>query len=74
MPDPLEALGDKITAKSAGYMELAGAEKDADCRLVIVKGGVSSDLGCCNEFEPKDEEVDRFRCGSCEYRTSNPAT
>ena len=70
MPDALEQLGDRISAKSAGYMELAGAVKDADCRKVEVKGGVSSALGCCNKFEPESDEVKQFRCGMCEYLTS----
>lgn len=56
----------KYTEKSAGYMELLGAEKDADCQIVEVKGGISKQLGCCNHFEPKPE-VKQFRCGNCEY-------
>jgi hypothetical protein len=69
MPDALEELGDRISAKSAGYMELAGAVKDADCEKVEVKGGVSSALGCCNKFEPQTDEVKKFSCGGCEYVT-----
>ena len=60
---------EKLTAREAGYMELDGAEKDAGCLKVFVPGGVSGDLGCCNLFEPKDEQVTRFRCGDCEYLT-----
>jgi hypothetical protein len=54
-------------ANAAGYMELAGAVKDADCRKVNVAGGVSTQLGCCNEFEPQSDEAQEFRCGRCEY-------
>jgi hypothetical protein len=57
-----------ISAEEAEYMELKGAEKDADCRKVDVDGGVSSDLGCCDKFQPEDDEVQQFRCGTCEYR------
>jgi hypothetical protein len=57
----------KIPQEQAGYMELAGAQKDGDCSKVTVDGGVSLDLGCCNYFEPQDESVDRFCCGECEY-------
>ncbi|HLZ90213.1 MAG TPA: hypothetical protein VKQ28_00760 [Candidatus Acidoferrum sp.] len=54
-------------AESAGYMELEGARKDADCQKIRVAGGVSSDLGCCNLFEPKFNGVKKFSCGTCEY-------
>jgi hypothetical protein len=61
----------KRSAKSVDYMELAGARKDADCSRVEVKGGVSTKLGCCNDFEyergPKE-----FRCGTCEYLIQEP--
>lgn len=57
----------RFTAKSAGYMELRGAEKDADCKKVEVDGGVSKRLGCCNYFEPEKRSVQEFRCGMCEY-------
>ena len=59
----------RLTADDAGYMELAGAVKDADCRKVDVPGGISSDLGCCDEFQPEAKTTKRFRCGDCEYRT-----
>lgn len=69
IPHGIEALGDeRLSAKSAGYMELSGAKKDADCLKVVVEGGISTKLGCCNEFEPEDEAVQQFRCGQCEYR------
>ncbi len=48
-------------------MELAGAKKDADCVIVEVKGGVSRELGCCNEFEPANSRTRKFSCGTCEY-------
>ncbi len=57
----------RLTAAQAGYMELSGAEKDAECRKVAVPGGVSKELGCCNEFQPESKYVKRFRCGDCEY-------
>lgn len=59
--------GTKVDVKAAGYMELAGAVKDAGCRIVNVSGGVSSKLGCCNLFEPESKSVTQFRCGTCEY-------
>lgn len=58
---------ERINAKAAGYMELANAQKDGDCRKVQVFGGVSRELGCCNKFEPESEGVQEFRCGECEY-------
>ena len=57
----------RITAKAAGYMELEGAEKNAECSKVRVSGGVSKELGCCNHFEPEEKSVTEFRCGTCEY-------
>lgn len=57
---------EKVSSKTAGYMELEGAKKDAGCERVNVDGGVSSKLGCCNLFGPK-KGVQEFRCGSCEY-------
>lgn len=59
----------RMTPQDAGYMELAGAKKDADCEIVAVPGGISMKLGCCNEFEPESERTDEFRCGTCEYKT-----
>lgn len=70
-PKAIDALGSlkvaRIPESEAGYMELRGAVKDADCRKVEVDGGVSSQLGCCNFFEPESEGVQEFRCGQCEY-------
>jgi hypothetical protein len=48
-------------------MELQGAVKDGDCSKVDVQGGVSLDKGCCNSFQPQDDQVDAFKCGTCEY-------
>lgn len=52
----------RATPEEAGYMELDGAQKDADCSLV--SGGVSSARGCCNLFDPV-QAADGFRCGAC---------
>ena len=60
-------LSKRISAEKAEYMELDGAEKDADCEKVDVEGGVSSDLGCCDKFDPK-KGAQQFKCGECEYR------
>ena len=73
MPNLAETLvqlqaGGKISEQAAGYMELAGAKKDAGCQIVDVKGGVSSELGCCNLFFPKAKKVQRFHCEDCKYR------
>jgi len=57
----------RMSASAAGYMELEGAKKDADCHKVKVSGGVSSELGCCNEFFPESKTVKAFRCGNCNY-------
>jgi hypothetical protein len=64
---PDQKDGAKVPEAQAGYMELAGAQKDGTCSKVDVQGGVSLDLGCCNFFEPQDESTDSFRCGECEY-------
>lgn len=48
-------------------MELRGAKKDADCKKVAVDGGVATELGCCNYFEPEKRSVQKFHCGECEY-------
>jgi hypothetical protein len=61
-------ISKRISAKEAEYMELEGAEKDADCEKVEVEGGVSSELGCCDKFQPEDDDVQEFKCGRCEYR------
>ena len=68
-------VDDRLTEKQAGYMELAGAIKDADCEKVFVPGGVSRDRGCCNEFHRDNAGVTRFECGTCEYvkgKTNEP--
>lgn len=49
------------------YMELPGAQKDADCAKVKIRGGVSSDLGCCDRYEWDPTKPKQFRCGACEY-------
>lgn len=59
----------KMSAEQAGYMELSGAQKDGDCQKVQVEGGVSRELGCCNEFQPQSEQTQHFDCGDCEYVT-----
>ncbi len=56
----------KLTAKSAGYMELTDAKKDGDCAIVMVRGGVSKQLGCCNKYLPQPGAKE-FRCGKCIY-------
>ncbi len=61
---------ERMTPEEAGYMELSGAKKTGDCKIVAVPGGVSFQLGCCNEFEAFDESVQKFSCGTCEYRKS----
>lgn len=63
---PLPSDQGKMDEQSAGYMELDGAQKDADCQIVDVQGGVSQQLGCCNEFQPQDG-AQEFRCGTCMY-------
>jgi hypothetical protein len=64
--------GGKVTAATAGYMELDGARKDGECNLVAVAGGVSGERGCCNLFEPAAAATE-FRCGECEHFTSEAA-
>jgi hypothetical protein len=70
-PRGLDALGsmkiERVPEQTAGYMELAGAVKDGDCARVEVDGGVSSQLGCCNLFEPDNPKAKKFSCGTCEY-------
>lgn len=62
----------RLSAAQAGYMELQNAVKDADCRKVEVKGGVSSQLGCCDLYQPESKAVKQFRCGECEYLKQSP--
>ena len=66
--DEMEILeGDvRVAGDKVGYMELSGAVKDGDCHKVAVEGGVSSQLGCCNIFDPL-KRANQFRCGTCEY-------
>lgn len=59
----------RVSAASVDYTELPGAKKDADCSHVEVKGGVSTQLGCCNDFEYEKGRPKHFRCGTCEYVT-----
>ena len=58
----------RISSADAGYMELTNARKDADCKKVRVRGGISLALACCNRFEPDGAHVQSFKCGTCEYR------
>ena len=57
----------RISEQEAGYLELPGAKKDADCNVVEVEGGVSSERGCCNSFKWASQNVEYFRCGECKY-------
>lgn len=57
----------KISAESAGYMELTDAKKDGDCEIVSVPGGISKELGCCNLFKPEDSFTKKFSCGTCRF-------
>lgn len=56
----------KLDSDYSGYMELTGAKKDGDCRIVHVEGGVSKDKGCCNLFHPANDP-EKFSCGTCKY-------
>jgi hypothetical protein len=58
---------EKVSAESAGYMELAGANKDGGCLIVDVDGGISKDLGCCNLFKPESGKTSKFSCGTCHF-------
>src|SRR5437016_8848174 len=67
-------MNKKLSERASGYMELEEAQKDADCQIVSVSGGVSSKFGCCNLFDP-EPGAKKFTCGTCEYVTgaaSNP--
>lgn len=57
----------RLSSKAAGYMELHGAQKDADCHKVAVTGGISSLRGCCNKFQVQDGSVIVFSCGTCRF-------
>lgn len=63
----VKGIDNRITAAVAGYMELEGAVKDGDCKIVRVDGGISKQLGCCNHFEPESSAVKQFRCGTCTF-------
>jgi hypothetical protein len=63
--EPAEA--EKVSELAAGYMELAGAKKDGNCRIVDVSGGISKELGCCNLFRPESAKVSKFSCGTCHF-------
>jgi hypothetical protein len=63
---PKEWDAKRISQDYAGYMELEGATKDAECAIVEVKNGISRELGCCSLFDPK-KGVKKFTCGTCEY-------
>lgn len=65
-----EKRDSRVSAEAAGYMELDGATKDDDCHKVKVEAGVSSKLGCCNEFKPQGKKVQQFRCGMCKFLRS----
>jgi hypothetical protein len=56
----------KYTESEAGYLELPGAVKDGDCKIVYVEGGISKDLGCCNGVRPV-KGAKAFKCGLCEF-------
>lgn len=68
MPKAFRNPTPRISANQAGYMELDGAKKDADCDTVNVPDGVSRSLGCCNLFDP-ESGARRFSCGTCEHMT-----
>ena len=57
----------RITEQQAGYLEFPDSEKDADCSVVEVDGGVSSEGGCCNSFGWADPSSRTFSCGTCKY-------
>ena len=58
----------RINGTEAGYMELVGAKKDAECSKVKVNGGISLERGCCNKFERESRYTTAFSCGTCEYQ------
>lgn len=63
----------KESGAQAGYMELKDAKKDADCSKVEVPGGVASDRGCCNLFQPESGSTSVFSCGTCHHLRHHPA-
>jgi hypothetical protein len=63
---------ERMTAELAGYMELDGAKKDGDCKIVRVDGGISQKLGCCDHYRP-EEGARAFCCEMCiEVVPGNP--
>lgn len=56
----------RISAKGAHYMELQGATKSADCSVVRVPQGVSTDKGLCYRFSAKSGAA-CFCCGDCTH-------
>lgn len=67
LAEKITAKREKISSQAAGYMELEGAKKDGDCRIVQVDGGISKERGCCNLFLHKDGKSLEFRCGTCHF-------
>ncbi len=65
-PRSADVQVDRISSTAAGYMELEGARKDGECRVVEVKNGVSGQLGCCNLYNPM-KGAQLFNCANCEY-------
>ena len=70
LPILLQGGTKRKSATSVDYMELPGARKDNDCVKVEVPGGVSTQLGFCNDFEWEEGTPKQFRCGTCEYLLS----
>lgn len=63
--DQVAQAGDpRATAAEAGYLELPGAQKDSDCQIVKVDGGISSQGGCCNLWDMVPNPTN-FSCGTC---------
>ena len=56
----------QASAQEAGYVELPGAKKDAQCDIVNVPGGVSSEKGCCNLYK-QQPNAQGFSCGQCTH-------
>lgn len=64
----------KVSGAQAGYMELKGNVKTADCSKVEVPGGVGEPRSCCNLFEPENKETTVFSCGTCHHVRHHPAS
>jgi hypothetical protein len=69
--DP-ELDGGRVSASTAGYMELDGAQKSGDCDLVEVAEGVAGEKGCCNLFTPQPA-AGEFECAQCVHFQSGSA-